>query len=92
MPRYIIRDASGVEIGRLIAPTDQIAAFCGPDETFEMESEADFTEERAGRFAAADARRHLAETDWYVTRLIETGAPIPEEIRAARAMWRLQAQ
>jgi hypothetical protein len=30
------------------------------------------------------ARRYLAETDWYVTRSIETGKPMPPDIAAAR--------
>lgn len=32
----------------------------------------------------AAARRYLAETDWMVTRAMETGKPIPEDIKAAR--------
>ena len=30
------------------------------------------------------ARRYLAETDWYVTRQIETGKPIPKQIAEKR--------
>ena len=30
------------------------------------------------------ARRYLAQTDWYVLRLQETGSPMPPEISAAR--------
>lgn len=33
----------------------------------------------------AEARKYLAETDWYVTRHLETGAPIPQEVTQARA-------
>jgi hypothetical protein len=92
MPRYIIRNQDGVEVNRIIAPAEQISAFCGERETAEMEDAADFTPEREARFSAAEARRQLAATDWYVTRFIETGVPIPEEVSAARAEWRNQAQ
>ena len=34
------------------------------------------------------ARNYLAETDWYVIRLQETGEPIPQEILDARAQAR----
>ena len=40
------------------------------------------TEERAATNDAAQA--YLRETDWYVIRLAETGAEIPEEIRTER--------
>lgn len=32
-----------------------------------------------------EASRRLARTDWYVTRHMETGEPIPEEVLAERA-------
>ncbi len=32
----------------------------------------------------AAARRYLAETDWMVTRSIEIGKPIPDDVKAAR--------
>lgn len=32
-----------------------------------------------------DALQYLKETDWYVTRMAETGTPIPDDILAARA-------
>lgn len=35
------------------------------------------------------ALRYLADTDWYVSRLVETGTPIPAEVSAARAAARL---
>lgn len=35
--------------------------------------------------AAARARAYLAETDWYVARSVETGKPMPDDVRAARA-------
>jgi hypothetical protein len=31
-----------------------------------------------------DARAYLLETDWYVVRFAETGASIPDDVRAAR--------
>lgn len=39
-----------------------------------------------------EARAYLAETDWYVTRLAETGAAIPEEISAERHAARASLQ
>lgn len=35
--------------------------------------------------ANREARKYLADTDWYVTRLAETGLAIPEDVVAARA-------
>lgn len=35
--------------------------------------------------AKAKARAYLLETDWYVTRLSETGKAIPDEVLTARA-------
>lgn len=32
----------------------------------------------------AQARRYLADTDWYVIRAADTGAPVPEAVRARR--------
>lgn len=37
----------------------------------------------------AESRKYLADTDWYVVRQTETGAPIPQEILDARATARL---
>jgi len=31
-----------------------------------------------------EARKYLADTDWYVTRFYETGVAIPEEVSMAR--------
>jgi hypothetical protein len=33
----------------------------------------------------ADLRVYLAKTDWYVIRELETGTPVPEEIKTNRA-------
>lgn len=43
-------------------------------------------DEELGRqiMANMEARRFLAETDWYVVRFAETGVPIPEDIKIAR--------
>lgn len=35
--------------------------------------------------ANTEARAYLASTDWYVTRLQETGQPVPEEVLVSRA-------
>lgn len=39
--------------------------------------------------AQAKAAEYLRSTDWYVTRLAETGKPIPEEVLTGRAEARL---
>jgi hypothetical protein len=85
MPRYIIRDITNAVVNRIIAEAAEVGAFVEEGGSFEMEAEADFTDDRLARFAAADARRYLADTDWFVTRWLETGTPIPEEVSAARA-------
>lgn len=38
-----------------------------------------------------DAKKYLAETDWYVTRKSETGKAIPNDILTKRAQARLDA-
>jgi len=37
-----------------------------------------------------NAIQYLKDTDWYVTRQVETGKPIPEEVRTARQAAREQ--
>lgn len=51
-------------------------------QTAEDKARAEQEAEIAAARAAAIAT--LAQTDWYVTRQIETGAAIPEEIAQAR--------
>lgn len=43
------------------------------------------TEEELQQQANSEARAYLAETDWYVIRLQETGEPVPAEILAERS-------
>lgn len=43
------------------------------------------TEEQLQQQANTQARAYLAETDWYVIRLQETGEPVPEEVMVERA-------
>lgn len=43
------------------------------------------TEEQLQQQANSEARAYLAETDWYVIRLQETGEPVPAEILEERA-------
>lgn len=38
-----------------------------------------------------DAKKYLAETDWYVTRKSETGKAIPENVLTKRAQARIDA-
>ena len=40
---------------------------------------------QASAEAADKARAYLAATDWYVARSVETGKPMPEDVKAARA-------
>ena len=42
-------------------------------------------EDQARARAQAQARATLAATDWLVIRAAETGKPVPEDIRTARA-------
>ena len=49
--------------------------FCNPTPTPEQLAEQ----------AKAEALRYLADTDWYVVRLTETGVAIPEEVSIKRA-------
>ena len=48
------------------------------------------TEEQLQQQANTEARAYLAETDWYVLRLQETGEPVPAEILAERAAARVR--
>ena len=50
------------------------------------------TPEQVRAQANAIARQYLADTDWYVIRLQETGAAIPQEILEARATARATVQ
>ena len=43
------------------------------------------TPEQLAEQAKAEALRYLADTDWYVVRLTETGVAIPEEVSIKRA-------
>ena len=54
---------------------EEVDAHLNPKPTPEQEQERINTE----------ARAYLAETDWYVIRLQETGEPVPAEILAERA-------
>jgi hypothetical protein len=51
---------------------------------YEVEIE-DKSAQLAQDAANAEALKYLAETDWYVSRMSETGVAIPQEITAARA-------
>jgi hypothetical protein len=35
--------------------------------------------------SAAEARQYLGDTDWMVTRMAETGVPVPDDVRDKRA-------
>lgn len=35
--------------------------------------------------AKTAARAHLSATDWYITRFVEIGVPVPADITASRA-------
>lgn len=42
-------------------------------------------EAEAAKAARVQAIAYLSQTDWYVTRYLETGVAIPEEVTTARA-------
>ena len=50
-----------------------------------LEDPAPPTDEQLQQQANTEARAYLAETDWYVIRLQETGEPVPAEILAERS-------
>lgn len=57
-------------------------------------SAAEISERRARAEAEreeANAMQSLRETDWYVIRNLETGAPIPADVTAQRAKARAEA-
>ncbi len=46
----------------------------------------DVSEERSRRYAQSrQLLDYLASTDWYVIRALETGVPVPQDVREARA-------
>ncbi len=55
----------------------------GAVQTAEDKTQARAAADRA--HARAEARRYLAETDWYVIRAADTGTSVPETIRTDRA-------
>lgn len=60
----------------MVEMTDaEFQEFCNPTPTPEQLAEQ----------AEAEALRYLADTDWYVVRLTETGVAIPEEVITKRA-------
>lgn len=60
----------------MVEMTDaEFQEFCNPKPTPEQLAER----------ARAEALRYLADTDWYVVRLTETGVAIPEEVSIKRA-------
>lgn len=50
----------------------------------EVETPPDEAQE-AAIAASLEAREYLASTHWYVTRLVELGEAIPEDVKQARA-------
>ena len=75
---------------------DQVAAGLADDKTAMTPEEVEAhknppkTAEQLQQQANAEARTYLAETDWYVIRLQETGEPVPEDILAERAAARVR--
>ena len=55
------------------------------------EQKAAFVELNSGTHTKVMAKQYLDSTDWYVTRYIETGKAIPENIESARAQARIDA-
>lgn len=50
-----------------------------------VEDKAQQSEEARRAADNTEARAYLAETDWYVIRLQETGQPVPDDVLASRA-------
>lgn len=59
-----------------------------PYVVYTRKSDAQIAEQELAK-AQAKAAEYLNSTDWYVTRLTETGKAIPEEVLAGRAEARL---
>lgn len=55
----------------------------------ELADKPPLTEEELKKINNDKFRQYLKDTDWYVTRKLETGVEIPEEISEARANARL---
>ena len=52
-----------------------------------IKTPADLQAERdahAREVARREAQEYLASTDWFVTRLVETGKPVPDDVAAKR--------
>lgn len=55
------------------------------------EQKAAFVDLNSGIHTRTMAKKYLDSTDWYVTRYVETGKAIPEDIEAARSQARIDA-
>ena len=53
---------------------------------------AEMVENDLKRVKADEAKRYLAETDWYASRKAETGKAIPSDVLAKRAQARIDAE
>jgi hypothetical protein len=56
------------------------------EEVLNFLNNLEVSEEKSRQYAESLANlKYLEATDWYVTRMIESGVPVPEDILAARA-------
>lgn len=70
-------------------PSDYYEPSFGPIGSFDIIVE-DLSSKIQLQKEQEEARELLISTDWYAVRLIETGKPIPEEIKEARTQARLK--
>lgn len=78
---YVQRDQDGKIIGRFNVAQEGTAEEYLEDSNPEIQALVDADAQREEN---AKQRAYLTSTDWYVTRLVETGTAIPDEIKGAR--------
>lgn len=80
--------AKATELGTELGEYEELIAEC--ESKFIHPSDEEVDAELAAH-TKAEALAYLASTDWYVTRKLETGVEIPEEVSKLRAEARLVA-
>lgn len=80
--------AKAAEFGTELGEYEEMIAEC--ESKFVHPSDEEVAAELAAH-TKAEALNYLASTDWYVTRKLETGVEIPEEVSRLRAEARLVA-
>lgn len=55
-------------------------------EVLDFLNNLEVSDEKSRQYAESlNSLRYLESTDWYVTRMVETGVPVPEDVLEARA-------